>query len=85
MKKMDWKTLHSCLLAGVLVTTSSVALVVPIVVQAQPASVRGLPDFTDLVEQVGPAVVNIRTVEKISSPSLGGVDSAMDEEMREFF
>jgi serine protease Do len=27
--------------------------------------VRGLPDFTDLVEQVGPAVVNIRTVERV--------------------
>ena len=29
------------------------------------ASVRGLPDFTDLVEQVGPSVVNIRTIEKL--------------------
>lgn len=27
--------------------------------------VRGLPDFTELVEQVGPSVVNIRTSEKI--------------------
>ena len=85
MKKMDWKTLHSCALAGVLAVTSSMALVAPTVVHAQPASVRGLPDFTDLVEQVGPSVVNIRTVEKVSNPSVGGTDSAMDEEMREFF
>lgn len=33
-------------------------------VQAQ-ASARGLPDFADLVEAAGPAVVNIRTVEKV--------------------
>ena len=85
MKKMDWKTLHSCALAGVLAVTSSVALVAPTVAHAQPASVRGLPDFTDLVEQVGPSVVNIRTLEKVSSPSVGSTDSAMDEEMREFF
>ena len=32
-------------------------------VEAQ-AQARVLPDFTDLVDQVGPSVVNIRTVEK---------------------
>jgi len=54
---------------------------------AQPAStaaLRGLPDFTELVEQVGPSVVNIRTLEKVraaqSSPG-----SPSDEEMQEFF
>ncbi|HEX9173117.1 MAG TPA: serine peptidase, partial [Telluria sp.] len=26
--------------------------------------VSGLPDFTDLIEKAGPAVVNIRTTEK---------------------
>jgi serine protease Do len=95
MKKMDWKMLPSCALAGVLslgnsvasvATVAAVAAVVPAVAQAQPASVRGLPDFSDLVEQVGPSVVNIRTLEKVSSP--GGEDgrtSGMDEEMREFF
>ncbi|HEV7913006.1 MAG TPA: hypothetical protein VGP22_04520, partial [Albitalea sp.] len=34
---------------------------------AAPAPVQaqgGLPDFTDLVEKVGPAVVNIRTTER---------------------
>jgi S1-C subfamily serine protease len=33
--------------------------------QTQPQSVRGLPDFADLVESAGPAVVNIRTTEKV--------------------
>ncbi|WP_027995243.1 DegQ family serine endoprotease [Simplicispira psychrophila] len=92
MKKMDWKNLHSCALAGVLVVAASVATMAPSVVHAQPASVRGLPDFTDLVEQVGPSVVNIRTLEKVSSSSVeggsgsgSGSGSGMDEEMREFF
>ncbi|MFY3384658.1 DegQ family serine endoprotease [Paracidovorax sp. MALMAid1276] len=48
----------------------------------QTAAVRGLPDFTDLVDQVGPSVVNIRTVEKASGRSGAG---GMDEEMLEFF
>lgn len=51
---------------------------------AQPAAgVRGLPDFTDLVEQVGPSVVNIRTLEKVR-PSTPGA-STPDEEMQELF
>ena len=29
-----------------------------------PVAAQGLPDFTDLVEKVGPAVVNIRTTER---------------------
>jgi serine protease Do len=50
--------------------------------QAQAQS-RGLPDFTDLVEQVGPSVVNIRTLEK-ASMGRGGMNG-MDEETLEFF
>ncbi len=47
------------------------------------AQVRGLPDFTDLVDQVGPSVVNIRTSEKVTSrPAPGGPS---DEDMQEFF
>ena len=86
MKKMDWKTLHSCALAGVLALSAGAAVVVaPSVAHAQPVSARGLPDFTDLVEQVGPSVVNIRTLEKVSASSAGASDGAGDEEMREFF
>ena len=47
------------------------------------AQARALPDFTDLVEQVGPSVVNIRTMQKVSNrqqPNGPG-----DEEMMEFF
>jgi len=52
------------------------------VVPAVPATdlARALPDFSVLVEQAGPAVVNIRTSEKIKvSPN-----AQLDEQMREF-
>ncbi|WP_313075564.1 DegQ family serine endoprotease [Melaminivora sp.] len=53
----------------------------PALAQTAPA-VRALPDFTELVDQVGPSVVNIRTTERVSArPSLNG----MDEDMLEFF
>jgi serine protease Do len=49
--------------------------------------VRGLPDFTDLVEQVGPSVVNIRTLEKVrqNDAANGGPDEEMQELFRRFF
>lgn len=46
--------------------------------------VRGLPDFADLVEQVGPAVVNIRTSTKVAVAT-AGQEGAPDAEMQEFF
>ncbi len=36
------------------------------------AAARDLPDFSDLVDRVGPAVVNIRTTQKISQNRSGG-------------
>jgi serine protease Do len=46
--------------------------------------VRGLPDFADLVEQVGPAVVNIRTSTK-AAVATAGQEGSPDAEMQEFF
>ncbi|MDY0107595.1 MAG: DegQ family serine endoprotease [Giesbergeria sp.] len=83
MNQNDW-TVGKC--ARALALALGVAVALPVVAQgptpASPASVRGLPDFTDLVEQVGPSVVNIRTLEKAASR--GGMNG-MDEEMLEFF
>jgi serine protease Do len=53
--------------------------------QAHAQSVAGLPDFTDLVDKVGPAVVNIRTTQKIRPGQGGVVPGGEDEEMQEFF
>ncbi|WP_295760919.1 DegQ family serine endoprotease [Undibacterium sp.] len=50
---------------------------------AMAASVAGLPDFTELVEKTGPAVVNIRTTEKVmQGQAMPGME---DEQMQEFF
>jgi serine protease Do len=46
--------------------------------------VTGLPDFTDLVDRVGPAVVNIRTTERVRLGQ-GGADEEMQEFLRRFF
>lgn len=57
------------------------ALALPPVVSAQ-----ALPDFTELVERVGPSVVNIRTMERgrASAPGAGEVDPSMEEFFRRF-
>ena len=80
MLQIDWKKLNACVLAGACVLTTSVAL---IPVTSAVAQVRSLPDFTDLVEQVGPSVVNIRTLEKVAAKAPAGGPG--DEEMLEFF
>lgn len=72
--------------SSVAAVSISLAIGSGLLVQHPPAQAqaRGLPDFTELVEQVGPSVVNIRTLEKVrTSPSSQG--SSSDEEMQEFF
>ena len=64
-----------------LVTLSlSAAILAP---QPALAQARALPDFTDLVDQVGPSVVNIRTLEKAKPASAAG--GGNEEQMLEFF
>jgi serine protease Do len=50
---------------------------------SQAPAVRELPDFSELAERVGPAVVNIRTTERARARA--GVPGDVDEQMREFF
>ncbi|MDO9277623.1 MAG: DegQ family serine endoprotease [Polaromonas sp.] len=78
MLNLNRTHLRSYLVAGLLAIGVSGA-----VLPLQPvwAQVRGLPDFPDLVDQVGPAVVNIRTLEKTKPSS----DAGNDEQMLEFF
>jgi serine protease Do len=52
----------------------------------QSGAVRALPDFTDLVDQVSPAVVNIRTAERVrANHGVGPMDEDMQEFLRRFF
>lgn len=81
MHILNWKQGRSCLVAGTLVL-GAVLAVMP--VQPVLAQVRTLPDFTDLVDTVGPSVVNIRTVEKVKAGAAGGADEQMLEFFRRF-
>jgi serine protease Do len=80
MIQIDWKKVRASGLAVAFAATTALALV-----PATPAMAQGrtLPDFTDLVEQVGPSVVNIRTLEKVAQR--GGPDAGGQDEMLEFF
>lgn len=79
MFKFEKNKIRSFLMAGAFALASGAALL-----PVAPAHAQGrvLPDFTDLVDQVGPSVVNIRTVEKVTQRS---GNPEMDEEMQEFF
>ena len=77
MIQIDWKNIRRGF--GALALCSAFALMPAGQAIAQ---ARALPDFTDLVEQVGPSVVNIRTLEKVSARSRAG--NGQDEEMLEF-
>ncbi len=77
--RMNWRT---WLLAGCALLALAGA---PVQVHAQ---ARNLPDFTDLVDQVGPSVVNIRVLEKVQRPEEGegaGPDEEMQDLLRRFF
>ncbi len=72
-----WTSARSML--TVLAAVGSFFLTVP----PASAQARALPDFTDLVEQVGPSVVNIRTLEKVAPKGAqGGMN---DQDMLDFF
>jgi serine protease Do len=80
MIHVDLKKLHSFVLMGAMALTTTVTL---LPVSPAVAQVRTLPDFTDLVEQVGPSVVNIRTLEKVNAKN--SASGPGEEEMLEFF
>ena len=79
--RLQARRLRQAAVVGSMALLAAVAMVPSGPVWAQS---RTLPDFTDLVDQVGPSVVNIRTLEK-AKPSAGGGGSGMDEQMLEFF
>ncbi len=71
-------------LAAVLAVSTGWLQPAPALAQTPPAPlVQGLPDFTVLVDAVGPSVVNIRTVERVRQGRQGG--GAAEEQMLEFF
>ncbi len=67
-------------------STSNGSVAPAATVTPSPAT-RGYPDFADLVEKANPAVVNIRTTEKVTVRQGGMVPGmpGLDEEQAEFF
>jgi serine protease Do len=78
---MPIPSVQRTLVAGLTALMLAAAALVPRPAHAQP---RELPDFTELVERVGPAVVNIRTAERRGASAQAG-SGEIDEQMREFF
>jgi serine protease Do len=65
--------------------SSTAAFLAPSAIAAAPVQapvVTGLPDFSDLIDKVGPAVVNIRTTERVTRGQGQGMPG--EEEMQEF-
>ena len=64
------------------------AALLAVLVASWPAGARAqvvqLPDFTELVERVGPAVVNIRTLERARVVGAGEIDPGIEEFFRRF-
>ncbi|HYW55995.1 MAG TPA: DegQ family serine endoprotease [Polaromonas sp.] len=81
MPLLNWNQCRSYVVTGMLALGSVLALAP---VQPLMAQTRNLPDFTDLVEAVGPSVVNIRTVEKVRAGAAGNADEQMLEFFRRF-
>lgn len=88
MLRISWKYGLWVLVSALVLFSGASVLLRHGAAQAQStAMARGLPDFTELVEQTSPSVVNIRTLERVraDAPSLGGMDEEMQEFFRRFF
>ena len=82
------KTLSTLLIAGASAWFAPAMLV--LAPAAHAVNVAGLPDFADLVDKVAPAVVNIRTTERLKMGAGAGAGAAPGEEemqelLRRFF
>lgn len=82
IKKFCSKTLFALLIGGNSILFGPGMLV--LTPMAQAAGV-GLPDFTDLIDKVGPAVVNIRTTERLKMGRNAPGEEEMQDFLRRFF
>jgi serine protease Do len=81
----NWCRLKSALGAmGLSIVAGSALMGGALPVPAQAQTLSSLPDFTELVERVGPSVVNIRTTERPNRSSRGEMDPQMEEFFRRF-
>lgn len=80
MIRFNPKRLYASVFSGFFLVSAATTLYP---VGAAAAQANTLPDFADLVEQVSPSVVNIRTLEKVTSNQVQG--GQLDPNMLEFF
>lgn len=81
-EKLSAAVLSTAVVLGCLQGVPARAQVATKVDSNAPLLVQGLPDFTALVDAVGPSVVNIRTTEKVKTQV---VPRGIDPNMLEFF
>jgi serine protease Do len=67
------------------VLAASVMVLVLAISSVTAVSAKELPDFTDLVDKVGPAVVNVSTKARASARAQGGMPLDENDPMYEFF
>jgi serine protease Do len=85
MQQRLFLSLRSPFAGAVLSAALGLSLPLAAAVTPQPARAQAvLPDFSDLVERVGPAVVNIRTTERARA-GRSGTNPEIDEDLLEFF
>ncbi len=77
--------LSSLLLAGSAAFLPAAAVAATGAAPVQTPVVTGLPDFSDLIDKVGPAVVNIRTTERVQRGQGVPGEEEMQEFLRRFF
>ena len=75
------------LLLSALLVSGATAFIQPVHAAAPvpTPTVTGLPDFTDVIDKVGPAVVNIRTTERVRTRGGAPGEEEMQEFLRRFF
>ncbi|QBE65361.1 DegQ family serine endoprotease [Pseudoduganella lutea] len=79
------KTLSALLVSAGILFAPAMTGLAPVHAAPATGAVAGLPDFADMVEKVGPAVVNIRTTERQRMRPPGAEDEEMQEFFRRFF
>ena len=82
LKNSAWALALSLSLSGLPATAQTNGGEKPATSPSAPLIASRAPDFADLVERTSPAVVNIRTTEKVS---LRQAAPGLDEDQAEFF
>ena len=82
---MTSKHIASVLVSALMLTCAGLSAPASAAAPVPTPVVTGLPDFSDLIDKAGPAVVNIRTTERVRMGQGGPGEEEMQEFLRRFF